>query len=134
MCRHIEKNGKCPSWLSNYLSWVFRVVENLGVRFIRLFGGFSRFRIMAMKLFVLGLPGSGKSTAARCITGNAGKEGKPSWISDYIILKNVLDDTEYKQFKSIAYDGFDVFGLSVFDTALRKLEQDVLRYSSLQHK
>lgn len=85
---------------------------------------------MAVKLFVLGLPGSGKSAMARYIAMYAGDQ---HWLTtrfnDYVILQEMFhNDTEGKQFKSADHDGFDVLDLTVFDSALKKLEQEVNRY------
>ncbi len=71
---------------------------------------------MTVKLFVLGLPGSGKSTVARYITTyTKGKAWEATRINDYIILQNMfLADAERKQFKPTEYGGFDVLDHSVF--------------------
>src|SRR2546425_5508209 len=87
---------------------------------------------MAVKLFVLGLPGSGKSTVARYITVYARDQ---HWLTahftDYIILQEMFrEDTEGKQFKPADYGGFDVLNLSVFDIALKSLEQQVNEHIS----
>jgi len=82
---------------------------------------------MIVKLFVLGLPGSGKSTVARYITTyTKGKAWEATRINDYIILQNMfLADAERKQFKPTEYGGFDVLDHSVFDIALQRLEQEI---------
>jgi thymidylate kinase len=82
---------------------------------------------MAVKLFLLGLPGSGKSTAARYITTYA-KDWQ--WLTtrfnDYVILQEMFcNDTEGKQFKPSCHGAFDVIDLTVFDTGLKRLEQQV---------
>ncbi len=87
---------------------------------------------MAMRLFVLGLPGSGKSGVARYITTYAGDHG---WgitrINDYAILQKLFhDDTEGKQFKPAEHGGFDILDHIVFDTALQRLELKVNQHLS----
>lgn len=81
---------------------------------------------MAVKLFVLGLPGSGKSTVARNISDYVRyKQWTTTHIGDYAILYEMFQEDTQRQFKSTLYGGFDVLDLTVFDTALRKLEQKV---------
>ncbi len=81
---------------------------------------------MVEKLFVLGLPGSGKSTAARYIKMLARDYGRaPNLLQDYRILYDMsLEDKEGTRFSSTlpdGYDGFDVHDFSAFDDALKKL-------------
>jgi adenylate kinase family enzyme len=85
---------------------------------------------MAVKLFVLGLPGSGKSTVSRAIAEYVGKKGlETTRINDYVILEQMFhDDIEGKQFRSAGQGGFDVLDLSAFDTALKRLEQATEQY------
>ncbi len=80
-----------------------------------------------VKVFILGLPGCGKSTAARHIQ-RLGKGYGWSTIrfNDYDILHEMFQaDLDRKQFWPTAHNGFDVHDLSVFDTALEKLETKV---------
>ncbi len=85
---------------------------------------------MTVKLFVLGLPGSGKSTVAREITKYVDKMGWESiHINDYPILEQMFhDDAERKQFKPADRGGFDILDLTVFDTALKMLEKATQQY------
>ena len=87
---------------------------------------------MVVKLFVLGLPGSGKSGVARYIQMYArDKDWKATHCNDYAILKKMfLDDTEGKQFMPASHGGFDVIDFTVTDTALQRLEQQVNQYVS----
>ena len=87
---------------------------------------------MAVKLFVLGLPGSGKSGVARYIQTYArDKDWKAAHFNDYAILKKMFhDDTEGKQFKPAPHGGFDVIDFTVIDTALQRLEQEVNQHLS----
>lgn len=85
---------------------------------------------MAVKLFVLGLPGSGKSTIARYIRSYARDKGwETNRFNDYAILQDMfLADNECKQFKPADLGGFDILDLTAFDTALKVLEQEVNQY------
>jgi thymidylate kinase len=81
---------------------------------------------MEQNVFVLGLPGSGKSTAARYIEMLARDYGWiPDLLQDYRILYDMsLADKEGKRFSSTlpsGYDGFDVHDFNAFDDALREL-------------
>src|SRR5712692_11719012 len=87
---------------------------------------------MAMNLFILGLPGSGKSTVARFITLRAIDKGcQIIRFNDYAILQKMFhDDTEGKQFKPTKHGGFDILNLTVSDTALQRLELEIKEYVS----
>ena len=63
---------------------------------------------MVFKLFILGLPGSGKSAVARYITKYIGKIGwETVRINDYVILKEMfMADIEHKQFKPTDHGWF----------------------------
>lgn len=81
---------------------------------------------MEQNVFVLGLPGSGKSTAARYIEMLARDYGwAPNLVQDYRILyKMSRADREGLRFSSTlpdGHDGFDVHDFSAFDDALREL-------------
>jgi adenylate kinase family enzyme len=88
---------------------------------------------MTVKLFILGLPGSGKSGAARLIKAQADKHG---WFShhfkDYPILYRMFKaDKEGKRFKSTldrGYDGFDGLDPTAYDEALEILNRQVLQH------
>jgi hypothetical protein len=77
---------------------------------------------MLVKLFIIGLPGSGKSTAYRSI--NQYIEGlNQGWhvqrINDYDILRAMCeDDVERKKFRWTKHKGFNVKDFSVLDDAL----------------
>ena len=87
---------------------------------------------MAVKIFVLGLPGSGKSTVARYIMMYTRDKGwETNHFNDYGILQDMfLADKEQKQFKPADHGGFDIIDLSAFDVALKSLEQQVNEYIS----
>ena len=87
---------------------------------------------MTVKLFILGLPGSGKSTVARYIQGYAKDRRWPaSHCNDYGILQDMFRNDTANKFKPADGGGFDVLDLIVFDTALQRLEWELKRYSSL---
>jgi adenylate kinase family enzyme len=82
---------------------------------------------MNAKVFILGRPGSGKSTAARHLNAHFRRLG---WsirhVNDYDILQRMfLADTEHKIFRPTANNGFDAIDLSVLDLALFDVEQSV---------
>ena len=92
---------------------------------------------MLVKLFILGRPGSGKSSAAGIIATIARCRGwNTTHINDYDILKEMAQaDTAHKNFRQTEHGGFDVQDFSVLDIALkdvekraqhRSLEQDTL--------
>ena len=87
---------------------------------------------MTVKLFLLGFPGSGKSTVARFIQKYVGKFGfSASHFSDYPLLQTMFrNDIEGKYFKPAEHGGFDVHDFTKFDPALKELEQSVKKYKS----
>jgi len=82
---------------------------------------------MSEILFILGLPGSGKSAIARHIGRYVRNKGRGiKRFNDYRILHEMFDqDTEQKQFKSAEPGGFDVIDENAFDKALHELERKV---------
>jgi len=87
---------------------------------------------MALKLFILGLPGSGKSSMARYIaTYLEDKNWESTRFSDHVILQRMfLADSEHKQFRPADHGGFDILDLDVRDIALQRLEQAVNQHFS----
>lgn len=85
---------------------------------------------MTVKLFVLGRPGTGKSTAARLMVDIVQKR---SWhaqhIDDYGILYLMYQNDHTSRFRpaSESLDGFDVVDHTVFHEALSKLRKRVNR-------
>ncbi len=90
---------------------------------------------MPVKLFILGRPGSGKSTAYHHIHEYMELRYQHWSISRYIdyeflyamYLREKLFpvNNSPKQFRSTEFGGFDVLDFSVLDTALKKLEKQV---------
>lgn len=86
---------------------------------------------MVVKLFVLGLPGSGKSSVARLISMHArDRHWSTMHFNDYPILYEMYQENKKGQFKPAEFGGFDILDLTVFDLALKKLEQEVNRHIS----
>ena len=95
---------------------------------------------MAVKVFVLGRPGSGKSTAFRYIKKYV-EERYPDWsavrFQDYEILQDMFrfdrlfePDPNRRKFEATDHGGFNVRDFSVVDIALEELEKQVRhRYS-----
>lgn len=84
---------------------------------------------MVVKVFVLGLPGCGKSVAIRHLDAFARDcQWVVNSINDYDILYEMFaaDSTGQKQqFRPTEYGGFDVLDLTAFDTALQEVERRV---------
>jgi hypothetical protein len=84
---------------------------------------------MLVKIYITGLPGSGKSTAYRSI--NQYIEGlNQGWhvqrINDYDILRAMCeDDVERKKFRWTKHRGFNVRDFSVLDNALEEARRRI---------
>lgn len=80
------------------------------------------------KLFILGLPGSGKSTVSREIIRYVNQTYKNWFVErfcDYDILYNMFKrDTRQKDFYPVKYGGFYVTNPTKYDIALSQLETD----------
>jgi len=87
--------------------------------------------LMTMKLFLLGLPGSGKSTFVRYIQEYVKKWDWPtSHFGDYPFLQEMFrNDIEGKYFKPADHGGFDMLDLTVLDIVLKDLGQSVDEYT-----
>lgn len=87
---------------------------------------------MATKIFALGRPGSGKSTAARHIEEKAKEQGlSVSHITDLPILYDMLHaDTEHRQFAPNPANDFDVIDFAAYDTALLRLGEQIKKEKS----
>src|SRR5690348_4387110 len=82
---------------------------------------------MAEKLFLLGRPGSGKSTVRRFITKITQHEfWSPYPISDYKILQNMCAaQREHIHIRPTEFGGFEVLDFFLLDTALQIIERRV---------
>jgi adenylate kinase family enzyme len=98
---------------------------------------------MPVKLFLLGSPGSGKSTVARYIERHLANQGwSVEHINDYGILREMFKEDQRKgegRFKPAYYEefnarGFDVLKFEAFDEALQELEQRSEPYLSESEK
>ncbi len=91
---------------------------------------------MAIKIFLLGRPGSGKSTAARYIEAMAQEYGWSSiHINDYEFLQAMYQlDMHYQKFRPSVYGGFDVLDFSVLDQALQSVEAKACQYIYISKK
>jgi adenylate kinase family enzyme len=80
---------------------------------------------MLVKLFVLGRPGSGKTTAFYRIKARAEENGwHVSRVRDYKILQSMFQhDIEQKKFRPADHNGFDVIDFSVLNDALLEVER-----------
>jgi len=84
---------------------------------------------MTIKLFILGLPGSGKSAVARFLCAKiAGWHWTAARFNDYKILDGMFHQDTAGRFKPAESRGFDVLDLKVFDEALQALEQEANIY------
>ncbi len=79
---------------------------------------------MAAKLFLLGRPGSGKSTVRRYIAKIAQHEfWSPYSIADYNILHCICSaDRSHTQIRPTEFGGFEVLDFSILDTALHIIQ------------
>jgi adenylate kinase family enzyme len=87
---------------------------------------------MPVKLFILGLPGSGKSAIARydSIYARDRQLLSTTHVNDFAILYEMFQADTKGQFKPTDFGGFDVLDFTVLDIALKKLEQIVNHYFS----
>lgn len=90
---------------------------------------------MLVKLFVLGHPGSGKSTISRNIVTHI-VQNQEDWlvqhITDYNILYKMFKvDHAQKEFLSTAHDGFHVLKQYVYNRALKTLKWQIRQIENL---
>lgn len=97
---------------------------------------------MAIKLFILGLPGSGKSTIFRHIDSYIKEQYNGCAISrfeDYTILDSMCNDEkdndEKKRFLRLLHPyGFDILDFAVLDEALDKLAVNAKKQIEVAHE
>ena len=89
-----------------------------------------------MLVFILGLPGSGKSTAAHMIEEYVPKYYQ-GWsvlhINDYNILKSMCYEEHDERLRQISNGAFDVVNPTAFNSALKRLKyviQEVMEVAS----
>jgi adenylate kinase family enzyme len=86
---------------------------------------------MPVKIFLLGPPGSGKSALARVIQSYLEKK---QWVvvhfNDYHILDNMFRNEKMEGFEPVIPRGFDILDHSLFDIALKRLENEINDYIS----
>ncbi len=83
-----------------------------------------------MIVFVLGRPGSGKSTSVRFMQELAEKVGwSVSCLNDYTFLQNMFQSDTQHRFRPVKHGGFEILDSSVRDTALHRLEQNIQKLS-----
>jgi adenylate kinase family enzyme len=90
---------------------------------------------MAVKVFILGRPGSGKSVAARRIAKLLQHRGwSTTRITDYDLLYDLFQrekfqsNNGYKKFCPTDYEGFDVVDFSILDAILQEIEKKARKY------
>ena len=94
---------------------------------------------MAIKIFVLGNPGSGKSTVSRFIVDYVLRQ-HPHWtadhVNDYGHLRKMFEaEREGRRFRPTRkHGGFVVLDTDVYHEALEKLEEQVLELDTLPDK
>jgi hypothetical protein len=111
-----------------------QVAPRLSINITNFWTNWSIF-VMTVILFLLGRPGSGKSTAARYIELLAEKR---KWsvvaLNDYTVLQDMFHaDTEHQQFCPVGPpegNAFDVIDFSVLDRALEKMKHTAERHLS----
>ncbi len=83
---------------------------------------------MAVKVFVMGLPGSGKSTATSCISTEAhDQQYRVKCFNDYDILYEWFKaEPDGPDFSRTDAGGFDIHNYTIFNTSLHVLEQQVV--------
>ncbi|GCE10149.1 AAA family ATPase [Tengunoibacter tsumagoiensis] len=86
---------------------------------------------MNIKVFVLGRPGSGKSTVARHLRHFfALHQYTTRHINDYTILQRMFrEDVDHKRFLPTANNGFDAIDFTVLDQALHEVECEAQQWS-----
>jgi hypothetical protein len=94
---------------------------------------------MVQNVFVLGLPGSGKSTTLRHIEMLARDyHWSPNLLQDYCILYEMFQaDREGIRFSSTiydGYDGFDIHDFTAFNDALKELVRRLQKKSTPPNK
>lgn len=87
---------------------------------------------MAIKLFLLGRPGSGKTTAFHIIEKMAPKiKKKAIRFREYTLLREMVQQEGHgDKFRPTIHNGFDIIDFSVFYESARRLEAQIRTYLS----
>lgn len=127
---------KVTTFFNFGIQWYKKVsIVIIKVRFAVAWG-----RNVSITIFLLGRPGSGKSTAARHIDMLArDRQWSSCHINDYTFLLKMFQDDSLKpekerRFASTKLGGFDVIDFSVLDEALRGVEQAALEEQQNENK
>ena len=112
---------------------VYPYKSNYSRTFLSIFWGC----FMPVKLFILGLPGSGKSAAAHYIETFAIVTGWiPEHLKDYPILLAMFEEDmkrgsgRFRLTEDHGYKGFDALDFNAIEDALRELESKVSQWNA----
>jgi hypothetical protein len=85
---------------------------------------------VAVKVFLLGRPGSGKTSAFYMLKKIARKKKKKAIrFREYAILRDMTREDGYKdKFCASEFGGFDILDFSVFDESAKRLEKRIQSY------
>ena len=94
---------------------------------------------MVIKIFLLGRPGCGKSSAAKHIIQYIeDRQWSTKRFKDFDILQEMAKEEQYREsFKPTFYkefEGFDVLNKEIFDIALQKLNEQLYHHISTSVK
>ncbi|HLX57040.1 MAG TPA: deoxynucleoside kinase [Ktedonobacteraceae bacterium] len=90
---------------------------------------------MVRNVFVLGRTGSGKSTVVRFLRETVQQFGwSVKTFNDYPILREMYESEARRSFRPTDHDGFEVLDLSVYETAIRSLAQQVQSYCPINDR
>ena len=91
---------------------------------------------MAIKVFLLGRPGSGKTSAFYILEKIARKKKKKAIrFREYTILREMIHQDGFKNnFRFVEFGGLDILDFSVFNESARRLEQQIQSYLSTSNE
>lgn len=83
---------------------------------------------MTVKVFLLGRPGSGKTTAFQYIAMLAGdKKLKATRFREYTILREMFHAGR-REFQAVKHGGFDITDFSILNESARLLQEEIQEY------